>query len=149
MTKGKRIQHDIESLLPALINDLAQDQDVEVVYLFGSYSRGEQRILSDIDIAILLKPGTSSYYFSKKLSLLGRISSILKTDAVDLIILNEAPPVLRYHVLRGGKGLFVRDERILQEFREKAVLEYLDLRPLLDVHYSALTKRIKEGSFGE
>lgn len=149
MIKGKGIKHNIEELFLALISELAQEDDIELVYLFGSYGRGEQRTLSDIDIAILLKPGDADYYFSRKLNLLNKITGLLKTDEVDLVILNEAPPVLKYHVLRGGKALFIRDEEVQRSFREKAVLEYFDLRPLLDVHYRALTARIKEGSFGE
>jgi hypothetical protein len=42
------------------------------------------------------------------------------------VILNEAPPLLRYEVLSHGGILFCRDEDRLQEFEERTLREYFD-----------------------
>jgi len=103
---------------------LEGEEGVLVVYLFGSMARGGRTADSDIDIAILLaeprRPSLELYLrlrdeFSKRLG-----------GEVDLVILNEAPPLLKYQVIRHGKLLYCRDERARVEFEARAQDEYLD-----------------------
>ena len=50
--------------------------------------------------------------------------------AIDLVLLHEAPPALAYRVFRDGVVLVERDHRALADRKARAVLEYLDFRPL-------------------
>jgi hypothetical protein len=52
---------------------------------------------------------------------------------VDLILLDEAPPGLAYRVFRDGRPIVVRDAHALAARKARAILEYLDFRPLEDL----------------
>ncbi|MEM3462811.1 MAG: nucleotidyltransferase domain-containing protein [Candidatus Bathyarchaeia archaeon] len=96
---------------------------VLVAYLFGSRSRGNATADSDIDIAVLLaEPHRGS------LELYLRLSDELskRLGEVDLVILNEAPPLLKYQVIRHGKVIYCGDEGARIEFEARAQDEYLD-----------------------
>jgi len=47
MIRRKKIEHDIESLIPLLVERLQKEKDVIFAYLFGSRARGEATALSD------------------------------------------------------------------------------------------------------
>jgi hypothetical protein len=43
--------------LTALKHYLEEHDDIVAAYLFGSHARGEADVRSDIDVAVLLRPG--------------------------------------------------------------------------------------------
>jgi hypothetical protein len=49
---------------------------------------------------------------------------------VDLVVLNDAPPPLAYRVFRDGVPLLVRDAGAMARQKARAILDYLDFRPL-------------------
>jgi len=67
-----------------LKNYLFLSNNVLFGYLFGSYSKNEQTISSDIDIALCLKETS----LDNKLQINYELSKLLRKD-VDLVILNE------------------------------------------------------------
>jgi len=76
-------------------------------YLFGSYGAGTERLQSDIDIAVYLKPGTKTLHV-----LAGIITVVEETipgRICDLTILNDAGVIVAMEAIR-GRLLFVRDE---------------------------------------
>lgn len=123
------------------------DPDILLVYLFGSQARGKTGPLSDIDLAVLLKPASKREYFEKKLTLLSELTAVLGRDDIDLVILNQAPVMLKYHILKEGKPLFIRDEELHINIIQKTISEYLDFKPVLNAHYQALQRRIEEGQY--
>jgi hypothetical protein len=52
---------------------------------------------------------------------------------VDLVLLEEAPAGLAYHVFRDGVVVFERDRPALVRRKARAVLEYLDFKPIEDI----------------
>jgi hypothetical protein len=52
---------------------------------------------------------------------------------VDLVLLDEAPPALAYRIFRDGTTLVERNHRALSDRKARAILEYLDFRPLEDI----------------
>ena len=104
--------------------------------------------LSDIDIAILLVddfPGRD--YLSKQLELQTTLCRGLRTDKVDVVLLNQASPLLAHRVLSRGRLLFSRSERERQAFFIKTIREYLDTEPLRREERNHLLARIKENRF--
>ena len=101
-----------------------EDPWIQVAYLYGSKSRGSQTPLSDTDVAVLLSELPENM-LDYHLDLTDRISKVMGDD-VDLVILNTAPPLLRYQVIKHGTVLYSRDEKTRVEFEAKATGEYLD-----------------------
>lgn len=120
--------------------------DVVLAYLFGSHARGQAWAQSDIDIAVLLTGRSDDDRCDDaRLEIIGGLMELLHTDDVDVLILNQAPPALRYAVLRDGILLFCRDRRALREFYVWTVNEYLDFQPILRRHEAALLEKARKG----
>lgn len=73
------------------------------------------------------------------------LASCLHTDAIDLRILNLAPVVLQYRVLRDGVLLFSRDEPLRSEFEAEVMMRFFQLKPYLEEHMEMLESRIRGG----
>ena len=147
----KRIGHDVMQNIPLLVERLRIDGDIINLYLFGSYAEGKQTPVSDIDLAVLLdRDFPLSGYFNKKLELLSLITSLLKTDEVDLVILNQAPPVLSYRILGKGRLLFEKEAGKGQRvsFQVRTYDLYFDFMPVEKILREGLIRRIKEDRFG-
>ncbi|MEO0114627.1 MAG: nucleotidyltransferase domain-containing protein [candidate division WOR-3 bacterium] len=148
MIRNKRITQKIEPRLPLLAEALRQESDVIFTYLFGSYGKGKVSPLSDIDIAVYLDKNKVNDIFERKLELNYIVTSVLKTDEVDLIVLNEASLPLIHQVLMTGRLLFSKDEATRITFEVKAQKLYFDAEPLRRISWLALKERLKDGRFG-
>jgi predicted nucleotidyltransferase len=115
-------------VLDALRSVLLADARIAYALLFGSAARGTMHTRSDIDVAV----GTAS---GQELTPrdLGDLAAKLEAAVarpVHLVLLAEAPPGLAYRVFRDGHLLVVRDEQALKSRLTRAILEYLDYRPV-------------------
>lgn len=120
--------------IPLLIEKLSIDRDIVAIYLFGSYAEGKQTPVSDIDLAVLLDGDfPPNRYFEKKLALLALSTSLLKTDEVDLVIINHAPPAISYRILSKGRLLFEKENGKSQRvnFQVRIYDRYFDLQLIL------------------
>ena len=118
------------------------EKRVLVAYLFGSYARGLETPRSDVDIAVLLSevPERPLEYY---LHLERELAKVLEMD-VDLVFLNEAPPLLKYQVIKYGRLLFSRDERVRVMFEAKSLCEYLDFSRVLRRYDECFMRRVLE-----
>ena len=100
--------------------------EVLEAYLFGSHAQGVAQPHSDIDIAVYVDEGR----VEERLRIPGTLTTVLigglHNNDIDLLVLNHAPPVLYYHVLRDGLRVLSRD---LMETttREGYVIAKMDL----------------------
>lgn len=99
-------------------------------YLFGSRARGDSSEISDHDFAVQLdeKKIDRSKYTDLKLNLIGALCSALKSDKVDVVILNEAPLLLKHRVIRDRKILFCRSQLKRIRSETKILIDYTDER---------------------
>jgi len=141
MIKFRPISHNVREFLPLLPDYLEKDKDIYLTYLFGSFASGKVRKLSDVDIAVLLKEGIEP--LEKQLNLLAEITFILKTDEVDLVILNRAPISLQYTIISEGKLLVNREDKLRRDYEEKVSQDYLDSEYMRTEHQKYLFQRIK------
>jgi len=146
MIKRNKIEKDIAQFFPLLEEKLKEDEDIIFVYIFGGYGKGKISPLSDFDIGIYLKENVD--IFEKKIYLNSFITSILKTDEVDIVFLNNAPCVLVHNILKTGKLLFSKDEKKRIEFVAKNIKEYFDMQYYLKRFKEDMFKRIEEGKYG-
>jgi len=123
---------------------LIGDRRVKFAYLFGSLSRGNAGPLSDIDLAVYLDGRLD--LFNCRLKLMEALSRVLKTEKFDLIVLNNAPVVLKHEVVKDG--IVLKDDRSRRVMFESLVLrEYLDTAYLREVQRGYLREQIKRGDF--
>ncbi len=140
MIRYKKISHSIESLFPRLGKELSRNKSVLFSYVFGSYGRGESTPLSDVDIAVYLSEEKKNFW-EKKLELMGVLNQVLKTDEVDLVILNEAPLSLQFEVIKTGKLLFSRDEEKRIQFEVKVIDFYSEMEKLRALEWKQLREK--------
>jgi hypothetical protein len=136
------------AVLGRLSNALDRE-GVVAAMLIGSQARGNPGPLSDVDIGIWHDPGLDARgRFDLQLDLAGEITSLLGTDEVDLVLLNNAPPLMRHRAIREGKRLVERDHDERVRLETRAILDYLDTAPLRVELGRGVRRRMKEGRFG-
>ena len=104
-------------------------------YLFGSHAEDRAHRENDIDIGVLLDReiyATARERFDARLSLIGELGSCLESNAVDLVILNDAPPELAARIATEGIRVFCSDEDKNHAFVRDIQLRAADLKPFLE-----------------
>lgn len=120
-------------------------QPVDLVYLFGSQATGRIAPLSDFDFAVLFnKKVDKSERFDLKLKYMGDLGSILKTDKVEILDLNEAPLYFRYSAIAPRADLVVKSEAKRIDFEHKTMSEYFDRLYYLKRHTKYSLENIAE-----
>lgn len=115
------------------IKSLFEKEGVIFAYLFGSFVRGDAGKLSDIDVAVYVDEKlNSSERFKKRLKIMAELSFILKRDDVDVVVLNDAYSLLEHRILKEGELIFSRDEKKRIDYEVKAVMRYLDFKPVIE-----------------
>jgi predicted nucleotidyltransferase len=112
-----------------LVDFLSKQEHVRLAYLFGSVAKGEAGKLSDVDIAVLLDESLNKKQrFDLQLELISDISELLKTDKIDLVVINEAPLSLKFEIIKANYPLFIRDRTEKIDFEQMVMSRYLDRR---------------------
>jgi predicted nucleotidyltransferase len=133
----------LTSVIAQLRSVLETDPRIAYALLFGSKGRGTAHDLSDTDLAIRLAPGTKL-----STSELGDLLSRLEAAAggpVDLVLIDDAPLGLAYRVFRDGRIVFERDHRAFVDRKARAILEYLDFRPIEQLFTRAVLEVARRG----
>lgn len=145
--KGPPVRVDDAAL--ARLRDALAVEGVVAASLFGSQAAGKAGALSDADVAVWLDPDLGdSARFRLRLELIGRAGSALGTNEVDVVVLNDAPPLLQHRALRSGVRLLDRDPVRRVRLESRAVADYLDTKPLRERLSRAMVRRLAEGRFG-
>jgi hypothetical protein len=122
----------------------ASDRKIKFAYLFGSFARKDVGPLSDVDIAVYLDDGVD--YFKYRLKLIEGLAKILRTENFDLVMLNDAPSVLKYEIVRNG--IVLKDDRAKRVIFETRVLyEYLDTAYLRIVQRRYMKEKLTKGEY--
>jgi predicted nucleotidyltransferase len=117
--------------------------------LIGSQARDTAGPLSDVDIGVWHEPELDAdARLRLRLALAQAASGTLGTDAVDVVLLNQASPLMRHRAMRDGRRLVERDPRTRVSLETRALLDYLDTAPLRAELARGLRHRIKEDRFG-
>jgi uncharacterized protein len=131
-----------------LVSALDRDRVVAGM-LFGSQAAGRTGPLSDVDVAVWLDPALPRQHRAALRGELSRAAvEALGTDEVDVVVLNDAPPLLRHRVLKGKAPLFERDSVQRVRLETAALLDYFDTAPLRRTLAEGRRRRIEEGRFG-
>lgn len=131
--KGKTID-EIKSILKKYFQ---KHTEIEVAYIFGSVTQGRTSSLSDIDIAVITDSQQikeETYRYGYKAEILTDLIKLLKTNDVDLVILNEVNTLLKHRVLYFGKLIYSKNERKRIAFQTDTINKYNDYKQLINPH---------------
>jgi predicted nucleotidyltransferase len=112
---------------------LAPRPEILEAYLFGSVARKDNQAHSDLDVAVFIDETIADDgLFGYQAALTADLMSGLGTNAVDVVILNHAPPLLYHRILRDGIRLVSRDLRATTTREARALSRYCDFVPQLE-----------------
>lgn len=136
----------LEEKLRKISKKIGRKHGIEYLLFFGSYSIGYQLEESDVDIAVKLKSRPKN--FKEKLRTITKISSEIERGIdkeVDLIILNDANPGLKFEIFRTGKILYYERYNRLVEDKSRAIAEYQDFSSWSKPMFDSMIKGILHG----
>lgn len=118
--------------LRRFLDQEAADLGVRAVYLFGSRAEGRAHRESDVDLAVLLdwdrypeRRGRSDL----RLELIAEFSSLLGENDIDLVVLNDAPPLFGRKIIYDGKRIWVGDDEADRCYVRDVQLRAADIEP--------------------
>lgn len=126
---------------------LDDEPTVWFAFLFGSRSRGSARPGSDWDVGMYLDDSLND---RQRLDFRRALSAQLTGPdgpRVDLVVLNDAPPLLAHRALKGCE-LVNRNRHAYVKFFTRVMGEVEDERHFYGVHERARRERLAEGRFG-
>jgi predicted nucleotidyltransferase len=140
------------AVLDILRQALARRPEILEAYRFGSQARGQAAAHSDLDIAVYVDrecmPAAPFGYVAGLLSeLMGAVGTI-GIDGLDLVVLNDAPPLLYHRVLRDGERLLSRDLAGTTTREGQALSRYCDYQHQVRKVDRELARRLAGDSFG-
>lgn len=114
------IIHNLQKQIKQLVST---DDNILLVFLFGSIVNGIFHEESDIDLGIYYKhiPNTTQYLEMKE-----NYSEKLKRE-VDIVVLNTADPIIRMQALKNGL-VVKKDSHTYNDFFVRTLNEYDDLK---------------------
>jgi predicted nucleotidyltransferase len=140
---------DRKLLIERLTAVLRARAEIFEAYLFGSQARGDAHPGSDVDVAVFVdRARAPDAPFGYPAELATALASTCGAERVDVVVLNEAPPLLYHRVLRDGIRLFARDARAATTREGRALSRYCDYLPQLRKIEAAHSARIARGGFG-
>lgn len=124
----------------------AFDRDgVVAAVLHGSQATGRAGPGSDIDVGVWVDPRLSP---DARLDMRLSLERDLPDERVDLVVLNDASPLLAHRARQSGVLLVDRDPRARMRLETRALIEYLDTNYLREELARATRNRLAEGRFG-
>lgn len=114
---------------------------LDALWLYGSQAKGTARQDSDVDLAALFRRRPEGLEIFDARS---ELEELLHRD-VDLIDLDQAPPILAMQVLKHGRLLLDRNPSRRHDAFSRILSLYEDVKILRREAESALFKRMKVG----
>ena len=121
---------------------------IDFALLFGSYAKGTQRTLSDIDIGI---------YTHRPIDLLeqGELISALEEafqKKIDLVLLNDLykkSAKLAFNIVDNHQVILCKNQEAYIDFKTYTYKYYFDQKPMYEMFDKALLERMKNGTYGK
>ena len=140
MIKHEKLPENIIPLVPEAAVYLNSIPEIDFAYLFGGLVKTELRPLSDVDIAVYIEQEAD--ITNIRFDILGGLNYILKTDEIDLVVLNNAPLPLAMRILSNKKLLVDKKPYVRHAYESLIMREYFDFSFL---EKSILKRRFQNG----
>jgi predicted nucleotidyltransferase len=114
-------------MLKRLAGSLERRDDVLFAYAYGSFA--EDIPFHDIDVGVYVSNIDQASALEYAVELMGELEGKVRVP-IDVRILNFAPVLFLYHVVR-GLLIFERDADLRADITERTVRKYLDIKPFI------------------
>jgi predicted nucleotidyltransferase len=105
------------------------------IWLFGSAAQGRMHRESDVDVAVLydrrILPAALDRARASEL-LAGSLMQVLARNDLDVLVLNDTPPLLARRIVTEGIELLVADADLVHSFRRDTLLRAADVAPFVE-----------------
>ena len=124
---------------------------IAALLIFGSRARGDAGSSSDLDIAVLPRPGAEidpeapGLERDLRIRLLVALAHLAPEGRVDVVRLDLAPDTLRQRIMVEGKMVLCPDPAAWKALRVATMKEFGDREWARRVYRRALKKRLVEG----
>ena len=120
---------------------------IAAVAVFGSRASGSARPDSDLDVAILPSREGGSRR-TLQVSVAVALADLAPEGRVDVVLLDEAPELLRHQVLSTGRLVLCRDFKAWRDLRVATMREHGDREWARDLLRNAQRRRLERGDPG-
>ena len=135
-------------LKDCLKNTLLTYDFIAFALLFGSFAKGMQHAMSDIDVAI---------YTNRSIDLFEQGEVIAHLEdlcerRIDLVIVNDLAKTdakLAFHIVSNHQRLFCHAHTHYVTFKEETYRYYFDQKSMFDMFDQALQQRLTDGTYGK
>ena len=124
MIRHSKLPKNILDRIQYAANYLETRSDVLFAYLFGGLSKGEPKPLSDVDIAVYLSENAEC--IQAKSEIIENLVDILRTDEIDVIILNQTSLSLSMNVLKNNRLLVDKKPFLRHTYQSLIFRKYFD-----------------------
>ncbi len=119
------------------LTPLYGEEGLRLVLLFGSLARGKTHRESDIDLAFLFDRDVDM------VELTARVIELLSTDAVDVVELRKASPLLKFSIAKDAIVLYASSPSIFSEFYALSFRMFMDARKFYKIQHRAIREFIE------
>ena len=141
------VNPDGQAKLDSQIVEATRDMEgISTLVLFGSRATGGSRPDSDLDIALLPARDVPPPRRKLQARLASRLADLAPGGRVDVVFLDEAPELLRQHILEHGRVIIQRDLSRWNELRIATMREHGDREPYRRLLREAQKRRLTEGA---
>jgi hypothetical protein len=112
---------------------------VRLAVVFGSAARRTENPGSDIDLGVSWVNG-GGQSASDLVVALERAAG----RRVDLVTLDDAPPLLRFEIARDGIVLVEREPHAWADFRARAMIDWWDWAPTARMMHGVMAERVRQ-----
>ena len=112
--------NELERSVSGLASYFAGEPGVQAAWLFGSHAAGRSHRESDVDVAVLLAHGRfpdARARFEARVAMTADIIAVQHRNEVDLVVLNDAPPLFARRVVLDGWLVHCADADAEHAFR--------------------------------
>jgi uncharacterized protein len=129
-----------------LKNYFASQGDIEFALLFGSTASGRVSAISDIDVGVYFRDRKDKLEIGERqIEITCKIIQLYHINRVDVVVLNLANPFLRFQVVRYGRLLFAKDEKVFYRFKADSLGRYQDIKPMYDLYDAVAENSLRKG----
>ena len=126
---------ELGAILSGLTSYFSGKPGVQAAWLFGSHAEGRSHRESDVDVAVLVDRGLwpdAGARFDARVAMTSDLIAVLHRNEVDLVVLNDAPPLFARRIVLDGRLVHCSDAEAEHAFRRDVQLRAADLAPFLE-----------------